>query len=235
MFKKANRPIRIYQEIADQIEEAILLDKLQVGERLPSERSLSETFDVSRRTLRESLRVIEQKGLIEIRTTGAIVKLATREKLSQSLALAIKSQKIAWHDIAQFRSEVEGNIAFRAAHQAKKEDIEELEKIIRLAEKHLEPGCLVWDEYINLDKRIHIILSKIGGNQIYELIMRTFLDNLPSYFEPYRTRETEFVQENLENMKALVKAVKKKDGEAARKLLNEHLDLGTYYRNEALK
>ena len=60
MFKKAIRPIRIYHEVADQIEDAILTEKLQIGDRLPSERELAESFGISRRTLREALRVIEE-------------------------------------------------------------------------------------------------------------------------------------------------------------------------------
>lgn len=235
MFKKAIRPTRIYQEVADKIEDAILSEKLQVGDRLPSERELAEVFDISRRTLRESLRVIEQKGLIEIRTTGAIVKMTTKEKLSQSLALAIRSQKIAWRDIVQFRSEMEGNIAFKAAHQATKKDIEDLEDIIKSVKAQLKPGILDWDEYINLDKRMHIILARIAGNPIYELIMRSFLDNLKVYFEPYRTREMQFAVENFENMNAIVEAVKQKDQQAARRLIAEHLELGTYYRGEVEK
>ena len=235
MFKKAIRPTRIYHEVADQIEDAILSEKLQVGDRLPSERELAEAFDISRRTLRESLRVIEQKGLIEIRTTGSIVKMTTREKLSQSLALAIKSQKIEWRDIVKFRSEMEGNIVFKAAHQATKKDIEDLEDIIKSVKTQLKPGCLDWDEYINLDKRMHIILARIAGNPIYELIMRSFLDNLKVYFEPYRTRETQFAVENFESMNAIVEAVKQKDQQAARRLITEHLELGTYYRGEVEK
>ena len=235
MFKKAIRPTRIYHEVADQIEDAILSEKLQVGDRLPSERELAEAFDISRRTLRESLRVIEQKGLIEIRTTGSIVKMTTREKLSQSLALAIKSQKIEWRDIVKFRSEMEGNIVFKAAHKATKKDIEDLEDIIKSVKTQLKPGCLDWDEYINLDKRMHIILARIAGNPIYELIMRSFLDNLKVYFEPYRTRETQFAVENFESMNAIVEAVKQKDQQAARRLITEHLELGTYYRGEVEK
>lgn len=235
MFKKANRPTRIYQEVALQIEDAILAKKILPGERLPSERDLSETFDISRRTLRESLRVIEQKGLIEIRTTGAFVKLATQEKLSQSLALAIKSQSVSWHDIVQFRSELEGNITFRAARNAVKKDLEELDQITESMELHLVPGPHEWNEYIRLDKQMHLTLARIAGNPIYELIMKTFLDNLNDYYEPYRDREKAFIQQNFDNVKAIVEAIKNKDPETARKWIIEHLEIGTYFRNESDK
>ena len=66
MFQKA-RKNRIYQDVVDQIEEAILDGKLKVGDILPPERALMERFETSRGTLREALRVLEQKGLIEIR------------------------------------------------------------------------------------------------------------------------------------------------------------------------
>ena len=127
MFKKIDRPKHIYKEVAFQIEEVILSGKINIGDRLPSEREMAETFDVSRRTLRESLRVVEQKGLIEIRPTGAFIAMATNEKFSQSLALAIRTQKLSWDDIAQFRGEVEENIILRALQNATNEDIQKLE------------------------------------------------------------------------------------------------------------
>jgi DNA-binding FadR family transcriptional regulator len=61
-FKKAKQN-RIFQDIVDQIEGAILDDRIKPDQRLPAERDLCEQFKASRGTLREALRILEQKGL----------------------------------------------------------------------------------------------------------------------------------------------------------------------------
>ena len=66
MFRAAKQS-RIFQDIVDQIQEAILDGRFKAGDMLPSERELKEMFQTSRGTLREALRVLEQKGLIEIK------------------------------------------------------------------------------------------------------------------------------------------------------------------------
>src|SRR5210317_1269664 len=57
---------RLYEEITDQVKDAILEGHLKPGERLPSERDLCEMFGVGRPTVREALRVLDNMGLIEI-------------------------------------------------------------------------------------------------------------------------------------------------------------------------
>ena len=66
LFQKVKQK-RVYHEVADQIEEAIVSGLLKPGEKLPAERALVGQFDISRRTLREALRILEQKGLIEVK------------------------------------------------------------------------------------------------------------------------------------------------------------------------
>ena len=76
MFKQAKHN-KVFQDIVDQIQNAIINNTFKPGNKLPAERELKEKFNTSRSTLREALRVLEQKGLIEIRpgvSGGAIVK-----------------------------------------------------------------------------------------------------------------------------------------------------------------
>jgi len=94
MFQEAKQN-RIFQDVIVQIQEAILQGKLKAGDKLPPERELKEMFKTSRGTLREALRVLEQKGLIRIKTGvngGAIVKPLTTHQVSESLALLIRYQ-----------------------------------------------------------------------------------------------------------------------------------------------
>ena len=131
MFTQAKQS-RVFQDVIYQIEEAILKGKLKAGDRLPAERELKEIFRTSRGTLREALRVLEQKGLIAIKTGangGPVVKEVTTRQVSESLGLLIRYQKIPLKDLAEFREGVEGIVAGLAAQRAKRRDKEHLKKL----------------------------------------------------------------------------------------------------------
>ncbi|MCP4669772.1 MAG: FadR family transcriptional regulator, partial [Desulfobacula sp.] len=110
MFKKAKQN-RVFQDVVDQIQNAILNGELAPGSKLPPERALKDMFDTSRGTLREALRVLEQKGLIEIKlgvAGGAIVKRIDTEPIAESLALLIRSGKVSLKHLSEFRILIEG-------------------------------------------------------------------------------------------------------------------------------
>ncbi len=97
LFQKAKQN-RVFQDVVDQIQTAILDGKIEVGAKLPPERELCESFQVSRGSLREALRILEQKSLIEMRlggNGGAYVKDANSELMAENLAMLIRSHSIS--------------------------------------------------------------------------------------------------------------------------------------------
>ncbi|MCA1793321.1 MAG: GntR family transcriptional regulator [Desulfobacteraceae bacterium] len=112
MFKRAKQN-RVFQDVVEQVQDAIVTKKLAPGTRLPAERELKEMFNTSRGTLREALRVLEQKGLIEIKlgvTGGAIVKRIDTEPIMESLALLIRSGEVSLEHLSEFRIKIEGSL-----------------------------------------------------------------------------------------------------------------------------
>ena len=107
MFEKVEKPTRVYQLVARRLEDAIVFGMLKTGEKLPSERELSKTFGISQRTLRESLRVLEEKGLIETSQTGNTVKAISHDRMSNSLTILIKSHKITWKQMYEIRRDLD--------------------------------------------------------------------------------------------------------------------------------
>ena len=86
---------RIYQDIVEQIQSAIFDGSMRPGEKLPPERELVEVFKTSRPTLREALRTLEQKGLIEIRLGvkgGAYVRTPNSELMAENLGVLVRNQ-----------------------------------------------------------------------------------------------------------------------------------------------
>ena len=132
MFQTAKQT-KVFQDVVEQIQEAIFDGRLETGQTLPAERELKTMFNISRGTLREALRVLEQKGLIEIKLGvggGSVVKTVDTEQVSESLGLLIRSQKVSLNHLAQFREDVEGIIASHAAKKHTKKDIQTLHLLL---------------------------------------------------------------------------------------------------------
>ena len=120
IFKQA-RQNRIFQDVIEQIQEAILDGQLKAGDTLPPERELKEMFNTSRGTVREALRVLEERGLIQIKLGvggGAVIRTVTPERASESIGLLIRSNRVSLDHLAELREGIEGNVASLAAARA---------------------------------------------------------------------------------------------------------------------
>lgn len=225
MFEKA-RKNRIYQDVVDQVEEAILNGKLNVGDTLPPERDLMEKFETSRGTLREALRVLEQKGLIEIRlgtNGGAVIKGLTTEKISENLALLIRFQQVSLEHLAEFREGVEGNVVALAARRATPSDIQQLRLLLEEARLYKENGISQQDAFIRVDEHLHQTLARISRNPMYTSILQTLHENIHPYFESFLPREPHVIEENFSDLCDIVQAVENGDAKRARQLAQRHV------------
>ena len=226
MFQQAKQN-RIFQNVIDQIQDAILQGKLKAGDKLPAERELKEMFKTSRGTLREALRVLEQKGLIAIKTGvggGAIVQPATTTQMSESLDLLIRYQRVSLRDLAEFREGVEGMVAGLAAERAEKRDVDHLKCLLADAQNYLEKGVSHWDEFIHVDNSLHMALAHVAGNPVYESVLQTVHDNINRYYDRFLPRTEQNMQENYQDLFRIVQAVENRQPNIARILAQDHVN-----------
>ena len=230
MFTKV-RQVRAFESVIKQMEAAILQGSLCVGDRLPSERELQALMDVSRNTLRESLRVLEQKGLVEIRKGhrgGIFVKQINADSMSESLGLFVQSQRITMEEISEFRQDLEGLLTRRAALRAGSKDIGELKRLLKQAVDLSESGVAKWDEFMQMDKEIHLALARIAGNPLHHFFLETVHSNFHRYhISAYLPRDEETIQTPLAELKGIVTAVSRGDPERAETLAREHVHRAT--------
>ena len=225
MFQEV-RQNRVFQDVVAQVEEAILQGELKAGSRLPAERELVAIFKASRGTLREALRVLEQKGLIDIKTGvkgGAVVKDLTTRQVSESLALLIRSQKASLRDLAEFREGVEGMVAALAVQRATKQDVHQLKNLLKVAKAHLDAGTERWDAFIRVDNQIHMALARMARNPVYESVMQTVYDNIHRYFDRFLPRREDILKENYQDLCQVIKAVEEKRASKASLLVQGHV------------
>src|SRR3989475_331886 len=122
---------RIYEEIVRQVKQLIGEGKLKSGDRLPPERDLAEKFMVSRTSVREALRALQSRGLIDIRAgEGAFIRDISVDTLIEPLALVILPHREAVGELFEARRLLEPAIAALAARRATREELGEMERIL---------------------------------------------------------------------------------------------------------
>jgi DNA-binding FadR family transcriptional regulator len=183
-------------------------------------------FNISRGTLREALRVLEQKGLIEIRLGvggGSVVKSIDAEKVRESIGLLIRSQNISLGHLAEFREDVEGIVAAHAAERHTADDIKNLRQLLAQAHKCVEQGSSQRNAFITLDKQIHMNLAVITGNPIYISVLHSIHDNIHRYYDRFLSMENRELCENYQDLCEIIQAVENGQADLARKLARNHV------------
>ncbi|NOX35557.1 MAG: FadR family transcriptional regulator [Deltaproteobacteria bacterium] len=235
MFKKAKQS-RVFQDVVEQIQNAILSGKLSPGTKLPPERELKDMFNTSRGTLREALRVLEQKGLIEIKlgvSGGAIVKRIDTEPIAESLALLIRSGEVSLEHISEFRIKIEGSLVELAAQRATKKDIRELETLYNKAKAYYKEHD--WENFLKTDEEMHTYIGIMTRNPVFQFVQKSIHDNIHKYYEEYLPMNKKRTLENLTDFKRLLDAMRINDGKAASRIIMDHVKRFNNKMQEKLK
>jgi len=158
-----------------QIEAAIVDGRLSSGERLPSERVMQSQFGTGRGVVREAIKILKQKGLLEVRKGakgGAYVRELDVGNISESLALFLKQHPVEPERLIEFRETMDRTITQLAMAHATQEEKEELLKEALRLETLLradEPDLLVTSE---LDRQLNLMLARMARNPLFEWVMR---------------------------------------------------------------
>src|SRR5664279_1303781 len=108
---------RLFEQIVQQVEESILSGQLKSGDQLPAERDLAQSFGVSRTAVREAVKTLREKGLVEAFSgRGTFVTNGTSQAIRHSLDLMIRiNQQEGSANLAELRQVMEPEIAGLAA------------------------------------------------------------------------------------------------------------------------
>lgn len=158
------QPIKIaraYEQLAALLRERITSGDLRVGDRLPSESALAEQAGVSRSTVREALRILEQGGLVE-RSSPRIMVVADRSEDPgfRELRRALRQHNVTFHHLHEAMMVLDPELTRFAAIRADRSDIKELNQALAAQEEHL--GHLA--EWSRLDVEFHSMLAEISAN-----------------------------------------------------------------------
>lgn len=218
------RPKKISEEIVNQIKELIVKGDLKPGDRIPSERELAASLDVSRPSVREALMGLEALGFLESRQGGGTyVRSLADPAMADPLTNLIgdKAPQMLYA-LVEVRMGLETWSAYLAAKRATDEQIARLKELYAIMEKQAATGG--WDAEI--DAQFHIAITEATHNTlqvhvlntIYSLFHTTIMVALSEFY----SREG-YVDTLLAQHKAIIDAIADHDPEKARQKMEEHL------------
>ncbi|MPZ87193.1 MAG: GntR family transcriptional regulator [Nitriliruptorales bacterium] len=217
---------RISEQIVGQIIRLIQQGRLKPGDRLLSERDLAQRFGVSRVTVRDALRVLEVRGLIEIRTGaagGAFVTAPSTEVLSERFGDLIAMSTLSVHDVVEARLVMELGIVDLVLVHATDHDLAALADICDRSRHLVRRGA--YDTQLSND--FHYGLAMAAHNQAVSKISESFRG--PLRMASVRARETGGAAHvrSVDDHMAIVEDLKRRDRTAVRHHLAHHLARGT--------
>lgn len=191
---EAIRSARAFEDIAAQIRMEMTERRLQVGDKLPSERVLAEQFGVSRNTLREALRSLEHAGLIELRkgaSGGAFIREGRGEAVTTGLMDMYQLGAVQPAQLTQARIWLEAIVVREACARAKAADIAELQANIQAVGEASKLGDFQARAALNLG--FHRILARMTGNPIIVVFVEGLLEMLAHFIGTIGAYENAFI------------------------------------------
>ncbi len=168
LFEQVEREPKLSDKVAEMMLETILSRRLEAGARLPSERELGEQFGVSRTVVREAVRALAAKGVIEVRSgSGLRVASVGPATVNESMSLYLRGGQIEFEKVHEVRSMLEVHIAGLAAERAADEDVATLAAV----EAQMEAAIGDADAAAVHDLEFHRVIARATHNDLYLVLM----------------------------------------------------------------
>lgn len=219
-------PVRAYERVVEQIEQAVFAGDLKPGQRLPSERDLMSQFGVSRSTVREALRVLQAGGMIRSRAgdpRGPEVLPVSPATLHKSMSRLARSDGLSLVELLQFRMLLEGSAYLLAARMRTEEQLAEMDAAMRAMSEGVERG---YPEFGRADVAFHEAVARATGNPLIvvcsEVVRGVVLDLIEDKLAHAEDRRT-LMRAWLDHHAEVLRAMRDGDGERASRLARRAL------------
>lgn len=216
---RAVRKTRVSQDIIGQVRDLVTSGRLKPGDRLPSERELSQALSVSRSSVREAVRVMESLGFIEARAgEGTFVSSFSGSRGSDPIIAGMLQDWSTQHKLFEVRRVIEPDLAALAARRATAEHIERLRAILNEQEAEIAHG----GTGVKQDSLFHFLMAEATGNEPLVRIMDSLMDLL------LKTREESLHHDerparSLEQHRAILDSIEARNPRAAERLMRDHI------------
>jgi GntR family transcriptional repressor for pyruvate dehydrogenase complex len=216
---KIVRSSRLYEQIVQQVEESIHKGALKAGDQLPPERELAEQFGVSRTAVREAVKALREKGLVEAYPgRGTFITDGSSYTIRQSLDRMMRSGHEGFTSLAEVREILEPEIAALATTRAGEEDIAAMrEQVAAMDTAKGDP-----EAYIEADLDFHLALAEAADNAI----ILSLIDSIVGLLREQRMRIFQVdggPERGQYHHKRILEAIEHRDPVGAREAMKAHL------------
>ncbi|MCE5286984.1 MAG: FadR family transcriptional regulator [Pelosinus sp.] len=224
MFKPVKTK-KVYEEVIEQIKQLISDGKLQPGDKLPSERELSDEFAVSRASIREAFSALQMMGIITIHPgEGSFVRQVSYEGVLESLSLLVQVDAEDVMKLLEVRKILEIEVAYLAAERASEEDIRD----IRDALQHMADEVTSGKIGDAADAEFHLAILKAAHNPILVEIMNAVSElmiNTLNFLRQKIFMQGDMPEKLHDSHFSIFEAIAQKKPQLARILMWEHLSM----------
>ena len=220
-FRPAPRPPRLSDHVAEELLESIASGALQPGDRLPSERVLSDQFGVSRTVVREAIRSLSARGVLEARPgSGLVVSKLDPSSLTTLLTLFLESGVLRYDDVHEVREAIESRMTGLAAARRTEEDLAALRAALAALAEALESGDV--EAASHADVEFHRTIARATHNELFVMMLDSISDVLLEVRRQTLTEPTRLGMV-VPAHERIVRAIEAGDPVPARGAMEEHL------------
>lgn len=224
-FEKMDKKL-LGEQIEEQLMNYILEEPVEVGEKIPNEFELAKRFGVGRSTIREAVKGLVSKGILEVRRGSGTYVISTSTLESDPLGLSKLQDKYKLAlELFEVRLMLEPEIAYQAAAYANEE---ELRQLVRLCDE-TEEMYISGKNHIPKDIEFHTCIAKCSKNRVVETLI-PIINTAVMTFANLTHRILK--DETIETHRAIVNAIVEHDPVGAKCAMVMHL---TYNRQQLMK
>ena len=211
---------RLAGELARMIREGTLV----AGDRIPAERELAELVGMSRASVREALRELELRGMLDRRPgRGTVVLDAPRPELDAGLLGSVDAAGRMLREVMDLRAVVEPPITERAAARGTAAEVEALRQLVDEGDAVARGVEQDYDRYVELDVEFHLALARMTHNPFLDRLLQVTNE----WMAPTRQstlQSSRRIEVSLAAHKKICAAVADREPDRAAAAMREHLD-----------
>ncbi|WP_341320108.1 FadR/GntR family transcriptional regulator [Solibacillus sp. FSL H8-0523] len=215
---------KVYEMVFQEIQQDILAGRYEMGEKLPSERALAIRYQVSRNSIREAIRLLELRNLVEIKHgDGTFIKNISIQSTKNELVHVLENtDKTSIYEMLELRYILESQCAFLAALRANTQDFEKIANSLEMMKAAKADEKLG----IQADLSFHIAIAEATHNQVLVELIASLMPHIRNTIEVtrnYRLAENKNICSTFDEHKQIYLAISRGDSEQAKTLMENHI------------
>lgn len=209
----------LIEQTSESILNYIITNNLSTGDKLPNEYKLAEEVNVGRSTLREAVRTLVSRNILEVRQGSGTYVSENTGIVDDPLGFSfVKDTLKLTEDLFEIRYLLEPRVAGLAATNATDEQIEELDEIRLEIEEKI--GAFS-DEHIEKDIEFHKLVSEMSGNVAMSNLVSIINQSISRYYDYYTSNRIK--EETIVSHREIMDAIKSRDPILAEDVMRIHI------------